>query len=459
MKNCKSILRVLRAQFIYLFFSAWLLSVPALATNVNVNCSSSNNDNEKAFHSINDALKTLDLVGPNTITVRGICRENVALTQRDRLTIQAPAAHFATIENASTQSMSTLYIAGSHNIVLDHVIIEGGSPALYISDASSAVLMQNCIVQNSMADGLDMDMESQLVIEDSTIKNNAAAGVFISNESQLLLGTYPAERIRITGNGFGGGGNGTAGLEIDGSQVQLNFGVLTIDKNAGPGITMDGGRLQFYGGNPGSPPGIIENNNVGLVMNDTASATLWGGFHVRNNGSTGISVSGASSITFYSIVDSNGNNAITTIDEHSTVGLALGQSSSAQIYGPHVIRQNGSANTPGGGISLQGASLTIGSGTHVDNNIGPGISLVVKSDVTMFDMTVSHNTEDGVLETNLSGGGFYKPLVLSGNGGHSLRCDRFSLAFGDVNTIHDVDCKNITEGGGRRPDVRIPNMR
>jgi hypothetical protein len=62
MKNCKSILRVLRAQFIYLFFSAWLLSVPALATNVNVNCSSSNNDNEKAFHSINDALKTLDLV-------------------------------------------------------------------------------------------------------------------------------------------------------------------------------------------------------------------------------------------------------------------------------------------------------------------------------------------------------------------------------------------------------------
>lgn len=391
-----SALQPKRTQFICLVFSVLLLSVPVFATNVNVICSGTHDDNEKAFHSINDALNTLDLIGPNTITVRGICRENVALTQRDRLTIQAVAGHFATIENAATQSESTLYIAGSHNIVLEHLIIEGGSPALYISVGSSAVLMQNCTVQNSMADGLDMDMESQLQIEDSTIKNNSAAGIVLANESQLLLGTYPTQRIRITGNGFGGGGGESAGLNIDGSQVQLNFGVLTIDRNAGPGITMDGGRLQFYGGNPDAPPGIIENNNQGLILNDAASATLWGGFHIRNNGSTGISVSGASSITFYSIVDSKGNNAVTTIDGHSTVGLALGQSSSAQIYGPHVIRQNGSANTPGGGISLQGASLTIGSGTHVDNNIGPGISLVVKSDLTMFNMTVSHNTEDGV---------------------------------------------------------------
>jgi hypothetical protein len=459
MKNCESTLCVLQRRFICLVFSALLLSVLVSATDVKVNCSGAKEDNDQAFHSINDALKTLDLIGPNSITVRGTCHENVALTQRDRLTIQAVAGHFATIENAATQSESTLYIAGSHNIILDHLIIEGGSPALYVTDASSAVLMQSCTLQDSMGDGLDMDTESQLVIQDSTIKNNSAAGAVIANESQLLLGTYPTERIRITGNGFGGGGNGMDGLSIDGSQVQLNFGVLTVDGNAGAGIRMEGGRLQFYGAEPDSPPGIIENNNMGMVLNDAASATLWGGFRIGNNGTTGISVGGASSITFYAITDSKGNNAITTIDDHSTVGLALGQSSSAQIYGPHVIRKNGSANTPGGGISLEGASLTIGGGAHVASNIGPGISLVVKSDLIMFNMTVSDNTEDGVLETNLSGGGFYKPLVFSGNGGHSLRCDKFSVAFGDVDTIQDVDCKNITAGGGRRPDVRIPNMR
>jgi Right handed beta helix region len=434
-----------------------LLSVPASATNVNVDCSGSN---PQAFRSINDALNALDLVGPNTITVSGTCHENVALLQRDRLTIQAVAGHSAAIENAAVAPASTLYIGGSHNIVLDNLVIQAGSPAMYVSDSSSALLMQNCTVQNSLSDGLDVDAESELVIQDSTIKNNSAAGVFIANESHLTLGTYPAQRIRITGNGFGGGGNGAGGLEIDGSLVQLNFGVLTVEGNAGPGISMDGGRLQFYGGDADSP-GLIENNNTGITMNDAASATLWDAFHIHNNGSTGISVNGSSSITFYSGIDSNGHNEVTTIDGHSIVGLALSQSSAAQIYGAHVISRNGSANAdPGsrGGISLAGASLTIGSGTHVDSNVGPGIRLAVKSDLTMFDMAVSNNTEEGVLATNLSAGGFYQPLAFGGNGGGSLLCDDFSVAYGDATSIPGVDCKNITNSAGRRANVRIPNL-
>src|SRR5256886_9937598 len=47
---------------------------------------------------------------------------------------------------------------------------------------------------------------------------------------------------------FGGPGNGTDGLNIDGSNVQVNFGVLTVDGNQGAGISMEGGRLQLYGG-------------------------------------------------------------------------------------------------------------------------------------------------------------------------------------------------------------------
>jgi hypothetical protein len=426
-------------------------------TNVNVDCSGSN---PQAFHSINAALNTLNFVGPNTITVSGTCQENVALMQRDRLTIQAAAGHVATIENVATPPVSTLYIAGSHNIVLNNLVIQGGSPALYISDSSSATLVQNCTVQNSVGDGFDIDAESEVVIQNSTIKNNSAVGLFISNASQVTFGTYPTQRIRITGNGFGGGGNGSGGLAIDGSQVQLNFGVLTVDGNAGAGISMDGGRLQLYGGDANSP-GVIENNNVGLSMSDAASATLWSAFRIHNNGSTGISVGGASSITLISTVDSDRHNAVTTIDGHSTVGLVLSGSSAAQIYGPHVISKNGSADAdPGsrGGISLAGASLTIGSGALVDNNVGPGIRLLVKSDLTMFDTVVSNNTEQGVIETNLSGGGFYDPLTFSGNGGGSLVCDSFSVAYGDAASIRGVDCKNITNSAGQQPSVRISKM-
>jgi len=240
----------------------------------------------------------------------------------------------------------------------------------------------------------------------------------------------------------------------------LNFGVLTIDGNAGPGISMDGGRLQFYGGAADSP-GLIENNNTGITMNNAASATLWSAFRIHNNGSTGISVGGSSSITFYSTVDGNGHNAVTTIDGHSTAGLELNQSSSAQIYGPHVITKNGSANAnPGSscGISLAGASLTIGNGTRVDRNVGPGIQLVAKSDLIMFNMSVSNNTEEGVVESNLSSGGFYNPLTFNGNGAGSLVCDDLSVAFGDAASIQGVECKNLTKSAGQRPNVRIPKL-
>jgi len=69
--------------------------------------------------------------------------------------------------------------------------------------------------------------------------------------------------------------------------------------NAGSGISMDGGRLLFFGGEAATP-GVIENNNYGISMNDAASATLYSAFYIANNASTGISVNGASSITFYS---------------------------------------------------------------------------------------------------------------------------------------------------------------
>jgi hypothetical protein len=434
------------------------LSLPALANNVSVNCSGGTK-----FTTITAALNSLDLTGPNTITVSGVCVENVVISRRDRLTIHSVTGQTATIQNAANPAGITVLIAGSHNILLDGLIIEGGgSPSsLYVNSGSNAIQLQNCTIQNSTGDGFDIDSQSEVDIENSTIQNNSASGMFVANSSMVTMGTYPNQHIRITGNGFGGNGNGSAGLNIDGSYVQQNFGVVTISGNAGAGVNMDGGRLLFFGGNADSPA-IIENNNYGLVMNDTASATLFSAFLINNNGSTGVSVSGASSITFYGGVDSNGHNAFTTISGHSLVGLALYESSSAQMYGPHVISKNGSANAdPGsrGGILLEGSSLAIGLSASVSNNVGPGVRMVMKSDLTMSDMTVSGNTEEGVLETNLSSGAFYNPLTFTGNGGASLKCDAFSVAFGDAGSIAGEQCKNITAGTGRKPQIRIPNGR
>lgn len=422
-----------------LFASVLLAASGASAANLTVICPGGG---PGAYSSINAALSTLDPNGPNTITVSGTCNENVALTQRDRLTIQAVAGQYATIENAAAPAATTLYIAGSHNILLDHLIIGGGAPAMYVSASSGDIHMQNCIVQNSLNDGLDIDMESFLWVENSTIRNNSGAGVFISNLSTLLLGTYPGQRILITGNGFGGVGNGTDGLNIDGSNVQVNFGVLTVDGNQGAGINMEGGRLQLYGGEADSP-GVIQNNHTGLRINDAASATLWSAVRIQNNGSTGISVNGASSITFYATTDSKGKDAVTTIDGHSTVGLTLSQSSSAQIYGAHIIRNNGSANAgPGGGVSLQHASLTIGGATSVSSNVGTGIFGDANSSIVLGpSASVTNNTSTGIWLRHMSLVGLTAPVTVQGNGGANIACDSRSLAYGQLAGITGVQCQ------------------
>ncbi len=436
-----------------LFFLACIMgflpSLPCSATDVTVDCSRN--------QTITAALNSLDLIGPNSITVSGVCHENVTIAQRDRLTLQSVAGHVATIENAATPAGITLLVAGSHNITLSGLNVQGGAIALYVTSASGAVLLQNSAVQNSLGDGLDIDMQSEMVIQNSTIRNNSATGIFVSDLSHVTMATYPTQRIGISGNGFGGGGNGNSGLSIDGSLVQLNFGVITINGNAGPGVSMDGGRLQFYGGTHDSP-GIIENNNVGITITDAASATLWNAFVIRNNGSTGISATGSSSVTFYPGVDDAGPEVV-TITGHSLVGLALSQSSAAQLFGAQILR-NGSTN-PGstGGISVSGSSLTIGGSASVSGNTGTGIFMSVKGDLTMFDTTVSNNTADGVLETNLSGGGFYTPLTFSHNSGGSLVCDDFSVAFGDVEDISGVNCKNITSAPKQRPSFNIRKAR
>lgn len=423
-----------------------LTSIPCWAADVSVDCSKN--------QTITAALNTIDLDGPNSITVSGVCHENVSIAQRDRLTIQSAAGHIATIENAASPAGVTLLVAGSHNITLSGLNVQGGAIALLVTAGSSAVTLQNSAIQNSLGDGLDIDANSEMLIQNSLIRNNSATGIFIANDSHLTLATFPTQRIRILGNGFGGGGNGNSGLSIDGSVVQLNFGVVTIDGNAGPGISMEGGRLQFYGGTHDSP-GIIQNNNVGIIMNDAASATLWNAFTIRNNGSTGISANGSSSVTFYPGADDAGPENV-TVSGHSFVGVALNQSSSGQLYGAQIYR-NGSANAgPTGGVSVSGSSLTIGAGASVSANTGTGILLSVKSDLTMFDMTVSHNTEQGVLESNLSGGGFYQPLTFNHNLGGSLVCDDFSVAFGDAASISGEQCKNITSAARQRPSFKIP---
>src|SRR5713101_3617053 len=107
-------------------FLATILLLPgaAWAMNVSVNCN--------AGGSINAALSGLDLEGPHTITVSGTCHENVAIVDRERLTILAPFGQTATIV-AADPTDNVIFVTRSRSIRLARLVLTGGSEGLFVS--------------------------------------------------------------------------------------------------------------------------------------------------------------------------------------------------------------------------------------------------------------------------------------------------------------------------------------
>lgn len=149
-----------------------LLTASASATNVKVDCTGTD---PNAFHAINDALNTLDMVGPHTVTINGNCHENIGFGQRHWITFQAVPGRYATI-TAANAALITFIVSSSHDIVFDHIIFEGGAGGVYVSSNSGPIHFLNCTVQDSTGDGLDIDMQSAVHLENTTIKNNAGYG-------------------------------------------------------------------------------------------------------------------------------------------------------------------------------------------------------------------------------------------------------------------------------------------
>ena len=131
------------------------------------------------------------------------------------------------------------------------------------------------------------------------------------------------------------------------------------------------------------------------------------------------------------------------------------------MSGPHQIQNNGSsAADPGvrGGIRVNRGSLALDSGVQVTNNTGVGIRAVQNTGVSLLaNVTVSGNTEGGVLVDRQSVAGFFQPFSIVGNGIASISCDTTSLIFGDLTGVAGIDCMRIERTlGPPRPGRVLP---
>jgi hypothetical protein len=410
-----------------LFVAAWLC--PAHATDVTVGCAGGIGGQ---FSSINDALNSLDQFGPHTVMVSGTCTENLFIHDRNGITIFAASGKTATVANAANPPNIVIQFFRARRMLLIGLTAQGGSGGILVNEDSD-VQIQNCTVQGNSGDGFGVQEGASADIENSIFQNNGGNGVTAGANATLTLATSPQQRILINNNKF-------AGINVDGSFLQINFGTVTIENNGGPGMVATGGRLLIFGDNPTTAGNLYQNNHDGVDIFNGATALFFGQNIIRNNGTVGLQVDG-STADFLGGSLPDGTPDGVDITGHSLLGVNVTGSSEVSFTGSHRVHQNGS---PGGdpaflsGVRVSRSSTTLGSGTRIDHNVGPGVLADFKSGLEILPTVSILNNGDGVHLLHLSAA-----EVTSGPSRsiQSITCDDTSILFGDLRGIHN-NCKN-----------------
>jgi hypothetical protein len=431
---------------LWLAVTCFALGGIASAATVSVNC---NSPKPGTFPSITAALASLNPAGPNLITVQGTCKENVFIGYYQNLTVQSAPGQTAVVENAANPANIVIQAFGCRGLVLQNLVIRGGSVGLLINQASEAVI-QNLVLKDNTSDGLVAQINSTLGVDSGKFINNGGNGLTVAAMSNATLASSPGATILFSGNA----GNG---IDVDAASLQVNFGAIHVDHNAGAALAAFNGQLLMFGGSSSSGGSVFQDNGEGIDLFDTSSARFFGTNLIQNNGEVGLQVVNGSSVDFLGQTLPDGTASATTIQGHSGPGVNVVRSSAATFDGPHLIRRNGSASDElRSGIRVEHSNITMENGATVAGNTGPGIVAGEGSTVNVLaNAVIRNNTEDGVLMTIQSNAGFTQPISIVGNGGASISCDTTSVAFGDFTGIKNVDCSQVAPRASGHKKSRV----
>lgn len=245
-------------RFTLIMVFAWATCVYGQATDLKVNCNGMG-----ALSTINGALKKLNPLGPNTVTVSGTCNENVVIQGFDRLRLIATPG--ASINDASGGTATVLDIIDSQRITVQGFAINGGGEGVVCEDFSlcrlsgntvqgssdsgvvvvnSRAILQGDVIQNNAADGLDVLQFADVTTSGVTVQGNQSLGVRVAAHSTLV-----AHNTTVQSNADSGM------LAVDNSTIILFGG--TIRNNAGDGVSVSAASLVRFSAFASS---IVTNN-------------------------------------------------------------------------------------------------------------------------------------------------------------------------------------------------------
>lgn len=383
----------------------FLLVLPALAlaNDVTADCTGTT---PGAATSINQALLSLPLAGPNSIYVIGTCTENVTISGRTQLTIFANPGT-ATL-NSANPNRRLLVMFDSTQIFIDGLNFDGGRGILVFN--STDVSFGDTTIQNSGLQGISAT-NSIIDVFNATIQNNARGGL-----------------LAVGGN-----------LNIDGG--------VTVTNNARSGIGMLTGHLNLNGGDGFSiPPNVISNNgSAGVSLADTAELDAGADNRILNNG-----LSGLQAIHTSTVIWDGGS-----ISGNQGVGVHVGETSHGEFSNISITGNGATPGSGGGGIAsgsgaaggievVENSDLFIDGGADVSGNLATGI-FVDESSVlsSLGGNTVNNNTGDGFLVTNLAVAHFFATDTATGNTLNGLECDDTSVVIGTTSGFGKLKCARL----------------
>jgi len=307
---------------LYLIVIAVLvLGLTAHAINLNVYCG----QKKRLPNSITAALKLINPAGPNTLTISGTCKENVAIQGFNRLTLISTTG--ATINDASGGTGFVVDIDDSTDIVLNGFTINGGVFGVACWDFSVCRFNGNTI-QGASAGGISVNIKSQATLGSNTIQNN---GQGIVVEGGSFVRSWGGNVIQ---------NNLLDAVTVDTAGSFESFGD-TLQNNVGSGMSSFHGDLLLIGTT------VTGNGGYGVVVVEQSHVDIWFNNVITGNGISGVLLRDLS----YAEID--GANTI--------IGNGSGTDVECQDYFT-VVR--GVTNIGGGTTNCTNASAPQSSGLH-----------------------------------------------------------------------------------------------
>lgn len=391
---------------IVLSVSLLLLSSSSFAASVSVGCAGGT---PGTYPSVNAALSALDTQGPNTITVSGTCTENIALNGIERLTIQgAPGG--ATIVSAQP-FVSTLEARHCPRLVLRNLTVRGINRTAVAMFAGTTPTISGLTIETT-GGGLALDLVG---IADSTIGGFTAA-----------------DAVTVRG-----------GARCVGCSAFV-AGWVTLENASLAGLSVDAGRVSFFGQRPSTPPSggpnVVRNNFNGIVVANGGAVVMDNINRVENNSASGmILIGGHATVNGGSLP--GGTTFGTTFEGNQRNGVSVLENAQFRSNGANRYVNNGAASVEfHAGISSNHSSVVALTGGEISGSVGPGILADSASTIRLAGTTITGNSEEGIrvlhgaLLESLAG------TTVSGNGLGSVTCDSTTIVFGDFSGFGAFEC-------------------